>query len=288
MFGYVVVNKPELKFREYDQYRSYYCGLCRSLKENYGLAAEVTLTYDMTFLILLLSGLYEPEEQINYRRCEIHPLKRHEIRRNKYSDYAADMSVILAYYSLMDDWEDEHKLRAKAHASLLKNSFEKVCAKYPEKSGIIRECLDNLHEYEKNESDNLDEVSGTFGRLMACIFTPEEDFWNKRLRRMAFFLGKYIYLLDAFDDLKQDIKDNRYNPLIKTYNSISSSTEEGETAFREYCRQLLTMMISESCVSFEELPIITNAEIIRNILYAGIWTGFDKACQNNNNKESKQ
>lgn len=56
MFGYVVLNKPEIKFKDFDMYRSFYCGLCRELRERYGISGQITLSYDMTFVILLLSA----------------------------------------------------------------------------------------------------------------------------------------------------------------------------------------------------------------------------------------
>ena len=69
LFGYIIVNKPEMKFKEFDLYHAYYCGLCRSLKKCYGMAGQISLSYDMTFLAMLLSGLYEPEETCSRERC---------------------------------------------------------------------------------------------------------------------------------------------------------------------------------------------------------------------------
>ena len=76
MFGYVIVNKGDLTFREFDVYHSYYCGLCRVLKENYGLTGQMSLNYDMTFLVLLLTSLYEPETTYDMKKCIAHPFDR--------------------------------------------------------------------------------------------------------------------------------------------------------------------------------------------------------------------
>ncbi len=54
MFGYIVMNKPEIKMKDFDMYRTFYCGLCRELREKYGISGQITLSYDMTFVILLL------------------------------------------------------------------------------------------------------------------------------------------------------------------------------------------------------------------------------------------
>ena len=113
MFGYIVVNQPELKMKEYDEYRKYYCGLCKSLKDRYGARGQISLSYDMTFLVLLLTGLYEPEKHSGSRRCIAHPTSKHTYVQNEYTDYVADMNVILTYYKCIDDWDDEHMLTRK-------------------------------------------------------------------------------------------------------------------------------------------------------------------------------
>ena len=109
MFGYIIVHKPELKVREYETYKASYCGLCRSLKKRHGRIGQMTLSYDMTFLALLLTGLYEPETITGCERCIAHPVNRHHFRQNQYFDYAADMNVLLTFYKCLDDWQDEKK-----------------------------------------------------------------------------------------------------------------------------------------------------------------------------------
>ena len=97
VFGYVVMNKPEIKFKDFDMDRSFYCGLCRELKERYGLSGQITLTYDMTFVILLLSGLYEPPTKKGSTRCVVHPVRRQPVRKNAITKYAADMNLSLIH-----------------------------------------------------------------------------------------------------------------------------------------------------------------------------------------------
>lgn len=120
MFGYVVVNKPELKIKEFDIYKGYYCGLCNSLHKRHGIIGQLTLTYDMTFLALLLSSLYEPEVTDEMHRCVIHPAKKHRMISSKFTDYTADMNIILAYHKAKDDWNDERNILKLAFSKLLK------------------------------------------------------------------------------------------------------------------------------------------------------------------------
>ena len=106
MFGYIVMNQPEMKFKDYDLYRSFYCGLCRELKERYGLSGQISLNYDLTFLLVLLSALYEPPTRKGKTRCVMHPVCRQPVRKNEITEYAADMNIILTSVSYTHlDWQ---------------------------------------------------------------------------------------------------------------------------------------------------------------------------------------
>lgn len=270
MFGYVVINQSELKFKEYDIYKGYYCGLCGSLKKRHGLAGQCTLTYDMTFLALLLSSLYEPDLVEEHKRCIVHPMKKHLMISSKYTDYVADMNVLLSYFKAIDDWKDDHNLLKLAFAKIIKSNNI-----YPQKAKEIESLLEQLADYESRNETNIDLVSGVFGRIMSVLFVPHQDQWSPHLERMGFFLGKFIYILDAYDDLKQDIKKGSYNPFKNICN---------EDGFDDKIKSMLTLMISECSKEFEFLPIVENANILRNILYSGVWSQY---IQRSNHKEQK-
>ena len=151
MFGYIVVNKPEMKFREFDVYHAFYCGLCRALQRQYGIAGELTLTYDMTFVALLLTGVYEPETVFEMKRCAVHPIHKHQMASNPFLEYAADMNILLFYEKCRDDWNDEKKWTRKAMTGLLKNAYQKVTEKYPKKTEKILSCLNQIYQAEKKK-----------------------------------------------------------------------------------------------------------------------------------------
>lgn len=113
MFGYICINQPELKVKDYEAYRGYYCGLCHELKKRYGRIGQMLLSYDMTFLVILLTGLYEPEESREYHRCIPHPVRKHMQIQNEITGYAADMNVLLSYRKALDDWKDEGSRRGE-------------------------------------------------------------------------------------------------------------------------------------------------------------------------------
>lgn len=267
MFGYVTIHEPELKVKDLRKYRAYYCGLCRELKEHYGFMGQMTLTYDMTFAVIFLSSLYESESTEEMHRCKIHPVKKRPMLRNEITEYAADMNVLLAYYHMDDDWKDDRKIVSFVTKTIINRKVAKIIKKYPRQSQAIREALSDLELCEKEKCMDLDRISGCFGKLMEELFLYRTDIWEEQLRKMGFFLGKFIYLMDAYEDLPDDIEKNRYNPLRKL-----ADTEN----YEEQIREILCMMIAESAGQFERLPCLTDVDILRNILYDGIWNRYNK------------
>ena len=267
MFGYVTVCEPELKVKDLKKYRAYYCGLCSTLKEDYGFMGQMTLTYDMTFEVILLSSLYETTTKHEEHRCKVHPAKRQHMLQNEITSYAAAMNVLLAYYHMEDDWQDDRKVSSLMTKSLIQGKAKKIIEKYPRQSEIIRKSLKELGECEHENSMDIDRAAGCFGRLMAELFVWKEDIWEKTLRKMGFYLGKFIYLMDAYEDLPEDRKKNRYNPL----KELAKRPD-----YEAQMEQILRMMIAESTVRFEQLPCLVDVDILRNILYDGVWNHYNK------------
>ena len=278
MFGYVIVNKAEMKFKEFDVYHSYYCGLCHALKDRYGAAGQLTLSYDMTFILMLLTSLYEPEISYSTGRCIAHPFEKHEIRRNFFSDYIADMNVVLSYYKCLDDWEDEKKVHKLLLSKLLEGKTSDRQALYRDKIRNIDMLMHEISQKEKENCQDVDTMAGLFGRLMAEITAVREDEWADNLRSLGYYLGEFIYLLDAYEDIEEDVKRNRYNPL---------RTRFGEPEFEEDCHTILTMMMSQCCREFEKLPLLENVEILRNILYSGVWCRYEIVRQKRQKKSEQ-
>jgi hypothetical protein len=267
MFGYVNVYKPELKMKDFYKYKAYYCGLCKTLKDKYGRFGQMTLSYDMTFLILLLTSLYESETIKLQNRCIVHPVKKHDTLVNEITEYVADMNIALSYHHLMDDWQDEKNIAGLAGASALKSHYKRINNQYPRQCKVISESLRQLQDCERRGETNIDLVSRCFGELMAELFVYQEDRWEESLRKIGFYLGKYIYILDAYDDMEKDRKHNSYNPFL---------SDKAKETFDEDCKSILTMMMAQCTKEFEKLPCLLDIDILRNILYDGVWTKFDE------------
>jgi len=279
MFGYITINKAEMKFKDYDVYHAFYCGLCQVLKDEHKRRGQMTLSFDMTFLLVLLSGLYEPETQIDVCTCAAHPLEKHETRINEFTSYVGDMNLLLSYLKCKDDWADEKKKKSYLFGRLLSPEIRKITEKYPEKVEIITSLIDEISANEKKQETDIDKMGGYFGRIMAEIFAPRQDEWEQSMRTIGFFLGKFIYLLDAYEDIEKDLKDGTYNPFHPLYQ---------ESDFEERCNGILTMMMTECSAAFEKLPIIEYVDILRNILYSGVWCRYEAVFQERNKKQENQ
>ena len=270
MFGYVIADKRDMNKEEIERYRSFYCGLCHALKVRYGIRAQMTLNYDLTFVAILLNALYEEEENKEKFTCFLHPFRSTARNCNSIIDYCADMTILLAYYKAVDDWQDENK---KTMMHLLKKSFEKVKQLYPEKDSLISDRLKTISELEKENCQDIDLISGVFGDIMAEILLYREDEYAPRLRKMGFYLGKFIYLMDASCDLEYDRKHSQYNPFKETYDS-------------KQIKDILDDMIARCVEEYSYLPIVKDTKILENILYSGVWLKYDYL--NSKRKEGEQ
>ncbi len=266
MFGYVTIAAGMLTPEQQARYRSYYCGLCRALKERHGVTGRMTLSYDVTFLYLLLSSLYEPEAQSGQARCLPHPLKPHAYMKNELCDYCCDMNIALAYHKCLDDWQDDHSLAGRAEAALLKKAYLRVQALYPEKCAEIERCLRELNAIERAGEPAPDAAANLTARMLGVLYRYRDDLWADTLSRIGEGLGRFIYLMDAYDDLEGDKRHGRYNPLVAL---------SGQDDYEERVKESLTLLIAESTDAFETLPLVQDMDILRNILYAGCWSRYE-------------
>ena len=266
MFGYITVNKKELKIKEWERYHAYYCGLCHSLKEVAGAKARMTVSYDMTFLAMLLDDLYDCEKKEGKRRCPVHPAKQQEYVMSEASLYAAKMNLLLCYDNLLDDWKDEKNPAAFTGAMLIRGAREKIAKEYPRQTRAVEQYIEKLHACEERKEPNLDVAAGLTGEMLGELFCMKEDEWRDELYQTGFYLGKFIYLMDAFEDMETDAKKGNYNPFLLCRGAVQN---------RDLAEESLNMMAAKTAEYFERLPLVENVEILRNILYAGIWAKYE-------------
>lgn len=289
MFGYVRTNKMELKHRESMTYKGYYCGICKTLKKEYGERSRMALNYDTTFLQIVLTSLYEPKDTGTFERCISHPHKKEAVIINEISSYSSAMNIMLMYYKLKDDYMDDRDILAAGMLKLIEGAFQKAKAKYPKKEEAIRKNLEELFRLEKEQSKDIQQLSMLFGDIMGEMFAYKEDVFAKNLYQIGFYLGKYIYIVDAFEDLYEDLVKNKYNPLKGMENKElfeaakasgekvkpSIYTEEQKAKMKEELFFILSLMSDE----LDRLPLLRNKGIIDNIIFSGIVIRLNKALK---------
>ena len=283
MFGYVRINKMDLTFREYEHYKAYYCGLCKYLKRNHTELSRMTINYDITFLIVLLSSIYQPSAQVFHEKCIVDPVKKKKHIINEITEYAASMNILLAYYKLEDDVNDEGDIKSKLVRRAYRKSFKTAYDKYPQKADFIKACLGELRSLEEDQSTSIDQTSNCFARLLEEIFDYKDDEYRNRLRKVGFNIGKYIYIMDAYEDLDQDLEKGRYNPF--------SSYKDDREGLKVKVDKLIGMTLARLEEAILNLDIKVNKSIIDNIIYSGVYlrykgliNGADKKKQEANMK----
>ena len=273
MFGYVTIAAAGLSKDRQERYRAMYCGLCHTLGRRFGPVGQMTLSYDVTFLYLLLSSLYEPQETQATERCIPHPLHVHPYVQNELADYCCDMNLALAYHKCMDDWQDDRSPLSRAEVALLKKGYQQIAARYPDKCRAIENCLHELGDLEKSGEGTLDAAANISARMLGVIYRYQEDIWADELEQMGQCLGRFIYLMDAYDDLPADIRKKRFNPL-REYQASED--------YESFVKESLMLLIGECTEIFEALPLVQDMDILRNILYAGCWTRYEQLQQKRN------
>lgn len=276
MFGYLTICRDELKIKDERTYKAYYCGICEELKKRHGQISRFALNYDMTFLALLYEGVYESAIKQEQKRCLPHPVKAHPVVLGEATAYAADMNVLLGYYDALDDWQDEKKPGGLLLSGGMKKTFAGTAARYPRQKQAIDTYLEKLKACEAAKSPDVDLAAGLTGQLMAEIFTPHEDAFKETLGRLGFQLGKFIYLMDAWEDVEDDLKKDSYNPF---------AAWAGQPDFENRVHQLLLLIASDAARAFETLPIEENLDILRNILYCGIWSKYQMTMKRKKEKK---
>lgn len=280
MFGYILPNLESLGEEEKLRYHAVYCGVCRSIRARYGQRCRLTVSYDMTFLAMVLGSLYEPEEHASQKRCPVHPLQPRRVAQSEFTDYAADLSVAMAYHKCLDDWRDDHSAKARAAAVALEMPYRKAKRRIPQACQAIEDAMAGIHSIEEaalGESDgsrvsegcleggvvNLDAAANRFGILLGSLFAYKDDFWATDLRRFGARLGKFVYVMDAVMDLRQDQETGSYNP----FSSFDRSIED----FRED----LELLAAATADAFERLPLERDVHVLRSVLYSGIWQRYN-------------
>lgn len=285
MLGYVKIDKGELKVREYEIYTGYYCGICKSIGKRYGQLPRMALSYDAAFLAIMLASLDDESDLPVQEHCVAHPMiKKKTIVRNRAVDYAGDVMLLLAWYKLMDDAKDEGKLYAKATMTMLKRVYKKLRSRYAALCTGMENRLSELSALEEDKCPNLDMAAEAFAKIMEIIFyegvkavygqdsARVADEASSLLAKIGYHMGKWIYLIDAVDDIEENLRSGAYNPLLYRfqYDETAETADEFRARIEPDLRFNLYHYLAVLSNYADSLDIKKNKGIIENVIYFGL------------------
>lgn len=278
MFGYILPSLESLGEEEKARYHAVYCGVCRSIRARYGQRCRLAVSYDMTFLAMVLGSLYEPEERCEQKRCPVHPVQPRQIAQSEFTDYAADLSVAMAYHKCLDDWRDDRSAKARAAAVALEIPYRRAKRRIPQACQEIEAAMADIHVIEESALSRSkagcsgmdqqfevdpDAAANRFGILLGNLFAVKDDFWATDLRRFGARLGKFVYVMDAAMDVRQDRIAGSYNPFILMGREDDNLRED------------LELLAASTADAFERLPLERDVHVLRSVLYSGIWQRYN-------------
>lgn len=261
MFGYVRCSKLDLTIRDFIKYKAYYCGVCKAIKINFGQINRCFLNYDIVFMAILLSALYENEQEYSYERCYLSSLKKKKIISNKYVEYSAGMNILFVYYKMKDDYKDKRSAIAYIGMKFLNNKYIKCRNMYLDKEEILRCGIEKIQKLESDGCSSIIEMANAFGEVLSEMFIYSEEHKQVSiLREIGFDIGRYIYILDSYDDLEKDIDKEQFNSL-KNLKNVDIRLEVSK---------LINEILERLSINVERLEIRQSKEIIYNIVKFGL------------------
>lgn len=279
MFGYVRPYKSELLVREYEQYKAVYCELCRVLGKEYGWAAKFSLSYDCTFYAMLALAVSGEKVTECQSRCAANPLKKCRYLSSTGEEYqkAAALSVLLTYHKLQDDRNDEGFWKALGCRVLLpfvSRKAKKAGKRYPFLADAAEKAMKSQREAEEQQA-GIDRCAEPTAQLLAALFRElggENAGQSAALEQFGYFLGRWVYLMDAADDFKKDAAKGKFNPFLVRMGLAGKkelSSEEQRTA-EEACNQALNATMAMMLPPLNLITMEQFAPIIENVAKKGL------------------
>lgn len=289
MFGYVTPLKAEMKVKDFARFKCYYCGLCCHIKKEFGNIPRMSLNYDMTFLGLLLDGLNPDELEVSSHRCSLHPAeKKIVIANNKALSYASAMNISLFYYKLLDDADDDKNLKSRFFSIILSPYKKKFSSSIDKINNNIKVCLNKLSTLENNKSFNsIDEICDPFSNLVGIILrdypfelTNDSEELRNTLYNLGYSIGKWIYLIDALDDLKSDMQKEKFNPINYLYNKGNLLYDKFIEDIRPKIEFTILNCGYSSKINLDKLQLNRNKDILYNIIELGLMDKYIAVTKN--------
>lgn len=269
MYGYVVPVKAELGQADFCLYRAFYCGICKSIGKMFGQPPRFTTNYDMVFLSVLLHDYKKQEVEFANERCVCNPRKKTVVRRNDLFDKIVAANIILSYAKADDDVIDGGGIKKKAARRMLKKHYLKAARMLPEANDIVFSQYEKLRAHEEANTAGVDKVADCFAVMMQKLGLFLIGETDENLGKLLYNVGKFVYIADALDDVTEDFKKKRYNPLIAQFGNFDNRKQ-----FIEDNKSALTFMfagtVNRAIECFNKLTFTGASDLLSNIIYKGL------------------
>ena len=275
MLGYIKAYKPELKVKDYEIYKGIYCTLCKKLGKRYSPLAQLLLSYDFTFLLLLKISLSSECPAFKNSRCQYNPLVRCKTCTGEDSNLniCADTVIIMAYYKIIDNIYDGgflKKIEMIFVFPVIALMHKKAKRLSPEVEETIALSMKEQKIVEAEVNCGIDMAAEPTAKALSTILALDEKNEQKRivLKRLGYLVGRWVYIMDAVDDLEDDIKGNCFNPLKQHFTGLSVNQHKDN--FNKFAQEVLDTTAGEAALAFELLETNRFRDILENILYDGL------------------
>ncbi len=275
MFGYIRPAKGDLKVKEFELYRSIYCGLCKQLGRAYGPFARMTLSYDFAFLSLLHMEVNGQTAQIAKQCCFVNPLKKKPCcLKNPSLEFSAAAAMVMLYYKVIDNIQDSKGFKKVGYFLMkpfAKSAYKKACKSYPELGNIVSDCMSQQAQLEQLDVSSIDRAAQPTAQALSqiCMLLTQKPEQKRVLERFGYCLGRWVYLMDAFDDMEEDLKNHNYNPFLLRFGIIEADEQKIKQA-KEYALGALNLTLGELANAYVLLDVKTFEPIFYNIVYLGL------------------
>lgn len=266
MFGYLQVQKSELLVREFEAYKAVYCGLCKQMGKDYSFLTRLSLSYDCTFYAMLLLSLERACSGFEKGRCKFNPLKKCKFAKCDSDCYskASAFSVISAYYKLKDDLMDSGFLKKLAVRFVLPffgHWHKKAAKRYPQLETLVADMMRAQSEAEQDDSAGIDVAAHPTAHMLGSVLALEaaDETQRRVLYEFGYHIGRWIYLIDAADDLEKDIKKHNFNPFKNL------ETED----MQAYQTTVLNQSLARAFDAYNLLTLIDFKGILDNMMLYG-------------------
>lgn len=268
MFGYVRYDMPNLFIKDFMLYKAMYCGLCKSIGSACGQMARVGLTYDVTFLSVLLHNMTGTDIKVEKQNCFEHAIKKRPIAVvDDLTKELGALNTVLAYYKLTDDVADGEKGRGRR--LWFKKGFKRAKKNYPELVAIAERYMlaQTAAEKEKTASPDIAaDPTANMMRELSVHFLGDKA--SEATGELFYCLGKWVYLIDALDDYDKDKKKGAYNPFVCAYGREDKKRlmeqNGGEIAF------LFDTLFYSLRENLAQVTFYFNRDLTDNVILRGI------------------